>query len=102
MRTLNSIKNIVTGLSGRCLTMILEFVSRTIFIYILGVEYLGVTGLFTNILSFLNISELGIGTAIVYSLYKPLVQKDIKIIQATMNLLRKAYFYIGFVIALYY
>ena len=100
MRTLNSIKNIVTGLSGRCLTMILEFVSRTIFIYILGVEYLGVTGLFTNILSFLNISELGIGTAIVYSLYKPLVQKDIKIIQATMNLLRKAYFYIGFVIAL--
>ena len=100
MRTINSFKNILTGIFGHLFRIILEFGSRTVFIYVLGVEYLGVSGLFTNILSLLNLSELGIGTAIVYSLYKPLSENNVKIIQATMNLLKRAHFYIGCVIAL--
>ena len=100
MRTLNSIKNILTGIFGQLFRMVLEFGSRTVFIHVLGVEYLGVSGLFTNILSILSLSDLGIGTAIVYSLYKPLSENNVPAIQATMNLLKKAYFYIGCFIAL--
>lgn len=99
MRTVNSIKNIITSLGGQLLTLLLQFVSRTVFIHTLGVEYLGISGLFTNVISILNITELGIGTAIAYSLYKPLAEKDVKRIQANMNLLKKAYFWVGCIIA---
>ena len=95
MRTINSAKNILTGVVGQILTYVLQFISRTVFIYMLGAEYLGISGLFVNVLTILSITELGIGTAIAYSLYKPLADKDIRIIQATMNLFRKAYFIIG-------
>jgi len=99
VRTINSFKNIITGISGQVLTIFLQFASRTVFIYVLGKEYLGISALFTNILSILSVTELGIGTAIVYSLYKPLVEKDIKKISSTMNFLKKAYFIVGFTIA---
>lgn len=99
MRTLNSLKNIISGVSGQIITLVLQFISRTVFIHTLGIEYLGVSGLFTNVISILNITELGIGTAIVYSLYKPLAEKDIITIKATMNLYRKAYFAVGCAIA---
>lgn len=52
--------------------LVLSFAVRSYFIKYLGVEYLGLNGLFTNILSFLSLAELGIGTSIVYELYKPL------------------------------
>src|SRR5690606_8457280 len=91
---------ITTGLAGHFFTMVLKFVSRRVFIYTLGIEYLGVSGLFTNILSILSVSELGFGAAIVYSLYKPLAQNDTKKIRAIMNLYKRAYFYVGFVIVL--
>lgn len=99
MRTINSFKNIITGIGGNIITTLLQFVSRTVFISMLGKEYLGIQGLFTNILSVLSIAELGIGVAIVFSLYKPLADKDIKKAAATTNFLRKAYFLIGLIIA---
>ncbi|EOH87787.1 lipopolysaccharide biosynthesis protein [Enterococcus pallens] len=80
--------------------LIIQFVSRSFFIHFLGAKYLGLNGLFTNILSFLSLAELGIGTSIIYSLYKPLSQSDQPKISALMNLYKKAYERIGLFVGL--
>lgn len=94
-RTKNSARNIFFSLSGMLLSTILTFVNRTVFIYSLGLNYLGLNGLYSNILSFLSIAELGIGNAISFSLYKPLAQKDNEKIASYMNLFRICYLVIG-------
>ncbi|MCX0389749.1 hypothetical protein LI043_13970, partial [Clostridium perfringens] len=68
----NSIKNISIGLGGQVLSLLLSFINRTIFINTLGEQYLGINGLFSSILSVLSLAELGIGSAIIYNMYKPL------------------------------
>ena len=98
-RLSNSIKNISFGLTAQLLQMILGFVSRTIFIKYLAVEYLGVNGLFSNILSLLSLTELGITSAILYSLYKPLAEKDEKKLAGLVNFFAKVYRNIALVIA---
>lgn len=100
MRTENSIKNSIIGILGQVFNIILNFVSRTIFIFILGANYLGVNGLFTNILSMLSLAELGIGSAIIYHMYKPLANKDEEKLKSLMHLYAKAYRYIGLVVAI--
>ena len=75
-RTKNSILNILSSAGGQIISIILSFVTRTVFIYCLGKAYLGLNGLFTQILSVLSLAELGFGTAVVYMLYKPLVDHD--------------------------
>lgn len=99
-RTRNSALNIASNVGIRLLTLILSFASRTVFIYTLGAEYLGLNGLFTNILSFLALSELGIGTAISFLLYKPLAVNDIERIKTVMAFYKKCYWVIGSVITL--
>ncbi len=81
------------------LYMAIGVVSRLIFVRYLGRDYLGVNGLFSNILGVLSISELGVGTAIGFALYKPLAQNDKEKIKSIMALFRKAYFAIGSFIA---
>lgn len=90
-RTYNSIRNIFFGIGSQIIVLFLNFLSRTIFIKVLGTEYLGINGLFSNILTVLSLAELGIGNAIIYSLYKPLAEKDENKISAIMNLYRKVY-----------
>ncbi len=75
-RTNNSVKNILLNGSYQILSIILNFVVRTIFIKTLGEKFLGLNSLFTNILSVLSLAELGAGTAMVYSMYKPLASND--------------------------
>jgi O-antigen/teichoic acid export membrane protein len=58
------------------ITLALSFVSRTVFIKTLGAEYLGLNGLFLNVLNALSLAEMGIGTAIAYALYKPIAEND--------------------------
>lgn len=99
-RVVNSLKNISFGLVAQLVQMILGFVSRTIFIKYLAVEYLGVNGLFTNVLSLLSLAELGIGTAILYTLYQPIADKDYKKIAALMQLFGKIYMMIAVIIAI--
>ena len=77
------------------LKLIMQFVVRTFFIRYLGVTYLGLNGLFTNVLSILSLAELGIGTSIVYSMYKPIAVGDKEEINALMDLYKKAYHFIG-------
>lgn len=98
-RTANSIRNIMTGFLGQSIQMVMGFVNRMIFIRCLNAEYLGVNGLFTNILSMLSLAELGIGSAIVYALYKPLAHKDEEKIASLMHFYSKAYCIIGILVA---
>ena len=94
----NSIKNLFLSLGNNLFSSLLGLVSRTVFIYILGTEYLGLAGLLGNVLGFLTISELGIATAIGFSLYKPLAEKDYKSISALMSVYRRAYAVIGCIV----
>lgn len=87
----NSAKNISLTMGSNILESVLGIVSRTVFISTLGSAYLGLAGLLNNILGFLSISELGISSAIGFSLYKPLAEKDYQSISALMSLYRKAY-----------
>lgn len=98
MRILNSLKNISTGMIYFFLNTILGFISRTIFIKVLGQTYLGVNGLVSNVISMLSLAELGISTAINFSLYKPLSEKDDKKIALLMKFYKKAYSIIGIVV----
>lgn len=97
-RTMNSIRNITTGFLGQFIQIILGFVNRTIFIKFLAAEYLGISGLFGNILSILSLAELGVGSAIIYALYKPLAEKNEKEVAALMKFYSKAYKVIGVVV----
>lgn len=98
MRVENSIKSIASGLAGQLLYTILKVISRVAFVYALGSAYLGLNGLFTGIISILNITELGLSNAIVFALYKPIAEKDYSKISALMNLYKKAYTIIGWII----
>jgi O-antigen/teichoic acid export membrane protein len=94
-RTENTIKNIKYSIFGQFLVITFNFLLRAIFVRTLSAEYLGINGLFSNILSLISLTELGLGTAIIFSLYKPLAEKDEETISALMRLYRKAYYYIG-------
>lgn len=97
-RTKNSIVNSSVSIVTQVLTVIINFVVKTIFIKILGSEYLGINGLFSNIITMLSLADLGIGIAIPYSLYKPLADKDESKIKALMNYYAKIYNVIGIVV----
>ena len=93
-----SLKNMKFGSIGFLVSYVFTFVTRKIFVVFLSIEYLGLNGLFSNILSMLSLAELGIGTAICFSLYKPLAFDETEKIQALMQLFKKAYTIIGFLV----
>ena len=92
-------KNVSVALVMQVIKNLLGFLSRTVFVYILGAEYLGVNSLFSDILTVLSFAELGIGNAMVFSLYKPISQDNTEKIKSLMKLYAKTYKIIGFVIA---
>lgn len=94
-RTKNSVKNIIYTVGGQLCKELLAFVVRTVFIRTLAVEYLGVNGLFTNILSFLSLAEMGVGSAIIFSMYKPMAEHDESKLQMYMDVYKKVYTAIG-------
>ena len=97
-RTRNSAINAVAATTAQTINIIVTFVARRIFLMMLGETLLGVNSLFTQILSMMSLVELGIGPAIVYSLYRPLAEDDREQIGAIMQLYRKIYTILGFVI----
>ena len=99
-RTRNASRNIVYGVVLKIYQLIMPFVMRTAMIYLLGVQYLGLNGLFTSILQVLNLAELGVASAMVYSMYKPIVEDDAAAICALMRLYRTYYRVIGLVICI--
>ena len=96
----STVKNIYFGYLASIITLLLGFASRTVFIHALSVTYLGVNGLFTNILGVLSFAELGIGTAMNYSLYKPVAEKDTERVKSLMHFYKTSYRTIALVISL--
>lgn len=99
-RTKNATRNIVFGSVLKIYQIAVPFIMRTAMLYLLGVQYLGLNSLFTSILQVLNLAELGVGSAMVFSMYKPIIEDDTKTICALMKLYRLYYRIIGLVIAL--
>ena len=94
-RTQNTVKNSAASLLFRLSNMVVKFIIRTAFIYLLGKEYTGVSGLFTDILTVMSLMELGLDGSMVYSLYKPLAEKDEKRVCNLMGFYKRAFHLIG-------
>lgn len=90
-RTQKSVKNMTIGMLSQLFTLWLSFVSRTVFIKFLTAEYLGISGLFSNVLTVLSFAELGIGDAMTYAMYKPVKEDNRKLVNQLMVVYKKAY-----------
>jgi hypothetical protein len=83
---------------NRIVKLLIPFLLRTLIIFEIGIEYLGLDGLFVSVLQVLNIAELGFSSAIVFSMYKPLADKDTKTICALLLFYKKSYHFIGYIV----
>ena len=90
-KTQNSIRNSAFGIASQIVIILISFFTRSIFLKYLSEEYLGLNGLFSNVISILSLTELGFGTAAIYALYKPLAAKEEEQVAALMNLYAKIY-----------
>ena len=97
-RTKNASRNVVFTGMMQVMNMVVPFIMRSVILHFLGVEYLGLNGLFRSILQFLNLAELGVGSAMVFSMYKPIAEDDSDMICALMKLYRTLYRIIGLVV----
>lgn len=94
-RTKNASTTFVYGAISQIVSIICPFIIRTIIIYKLGADYVGLTSLFSSILTLLSVSELGIASAISFSLYKPIAEDNKKAVSALIGLMKKLYLAIG-------
>ena len=97
-RTKNASRNVFWGLVNMLFSRIMPFVVRTIIIRVLGIQYAGLGSLFTSLLSMLSLAELGIGSALTYGMYKPAATENTKELSALLNLYKKCYRIIGFIV----
>lgn len=91
--------NILAGSVSQVISMVLQLIGRTIFIHSLGIEYLGINAIFYNVLMVLSLADLGFGSAIVYSMYKPLAENDTDTVVALLTYYRKIYHRLAFIVA---
>jgi O-antigen/teichoic acid export membrane protein len=98
-RTKNAARNIVFDGMMELMNVFFPFVIRSVMLHFLGTEYLGLNGLFKSLLMFLNLAELGVGSAMVFSMYKPIAEDDTPAICALLRLYRTLYRIIGLAIA---
>lgn len=97
-RAKNASRNIIVGVILKAYMLLVPFIMRTLMIYCLGVQYLGLNSLFSSVLSVLSLAELGVGSAMGYSMYKPIAEDDTERICALMHLYKIYYRVIGIVI----
>ena len=97
-RTRNATRNVVFDGTLEMANLLFPFIIRSVMLHCLGTEYLGLNGLFKSLLTFLNLAELGVGSAMVYSMYKPIAEDDTGAICALLRLYRTLYRIIGLVI----
>ena len=88
-------KNLKFILASELILAALKFASRRVFVFTLGKAYLGLNGLFSDILSALSLAELGFGVSITYSLYRPVAQGDTELIKSLVRLYRRVYRTVG-------
>ena len=94
----NTKRNLIFGFINKIVIILCPFITRTVFRYILGTEYLGLNNLFSSLLSVLSVAELGFGSAIIYCMYKPVAENNIDEICPLLNFYKKVYKVIGIII----
>lgn len=99
-RKRNSMLNTVFGIGSQLIILLFTIVSRKIFTDLLGADYLGLNSLFANIVLMLSLTELGLGSSMVYFLYKPLAEKNDKMVRIYQNYFRNIYNWIGVILTL--
>lgn len=97
-RTANTKRNLYWGMSARVVGLVLPFATRSAMIYTLGMRYVGLDSLFTSLLNVLSFAELGFGGALVFSMYKPMAEHDVKTVNALLAFYRKCYRVVGAII----
>ena len=97
-RSRNFLQNLMSSAVSKALVLLLSFIARSVFIRYLSEVYLGVNGLYSNVLNMLSLAELGFGTAMVFSMYRPLAERDEGKLAALLRVYRRAYTIIGCVI----
>ena len=97
-RTKNTTRNIIFSMMAYFIQILLGFLARRYFIYFFSEEYLGLSSVFSNVLSLLSLAELGFGTAIVFAMYKPMADGDEEKVRQLLQYYRKSYFIIGTVV----
>lgn len=97
-RSRNVVRNILHGLINRFFALLMPFIVRTVLIYRFGALYLGMNSLLASVFHVLNLAELGFGTAVVYSLYRPVAEEDTETVCSYLGTYRKIYRTIGGVI----
>ncbi|MBR0092460.1 MAG: oligosaccharide flippase family protein [Lachnospiraceae bacterium] len=98
-RSRNVSRNLISGILYQIISLILPFAVRTLLIYRMGVEYVGLSNLFSSILVVLSISELGFGNALVFHMYKPIAEGNTEEVNGLLNFYRRIYRVIGFIVA---
>ena len=98
-RTQNAARNIIFGTILRAYQLLLPFLMRSVILYYLGIQYLGLNGLFVSVIQMLNLAELGVGSAMIYSMYRPIADNEEEKICALMRLYKLYYRLIGIIIA---
>lgn len=98
MRTDNSIINVKVNLISQIISMFTKFIGRMIFVKVLSSEYLGINGLFTNILTLLSLADMGLENVLIYSMYKPLSEKNENKIKSLTNYYQKIYRIIALIV----
>lgn len=96
-RKKQSAKNSIVGIASFLTKSLLSFVVKTVFIYVLGAELLGLNSLFSNVLTILSLAELGIGSAIVFAMYKPIAEENYDKVNALVKFYKKVYYTIAVV-----
>jgi len=91
MRTEHSVKNAISAVVANSVRILMGFIFQKVFLMQLGVEYLGLNGLLGNVISMISIAELGIGTAIIYNLYKPISENNIEKVKSLVHFYKRCY-----------
>lgn len=97
-RKSNTIRNLVYAWLAQGVTIIMNMIVRVIFVRVLSKDYVGIGGLFSNVITMLSLAELGIGSAIIYGLYEPLAKNNQRSIRALMQFYQKVYVMVGVLI----
>ena len=95
MRLQNSARNVKAAWILQLVHILGQFISRTAIIKVLTIEYVGLSGLFSNVLTMLSLAELGIGEAIIFSMYGPIARNEGENISAIMAFYKKVYIFVG-------
>lgn len=95
MRLQNSARNVKAAWLLQLVHILSQFISRTVIIKVLTIEYVGLSGLFSNVLMMLSLAELGIGEAIIFSMYGPIARSEKENIGAIMGFYKKVYIFVG-------